>query len=229
MEYRALSCFLPVYNEAEEIERVVLSARAVLEKLFEDYEIIIVNDGSTDNTLEISKKLADDNPHIKIVNSPVRLGYAQALKTGFAAAKKELIFYTDADNQFNFQDLPKLLPLINYASIASGFRIRRSDSFYRKFLSRLYNLIIRFSFGLKVKDVNASFKLYRREIFERIKITSRSFLIDAEILIKANKLGYVIKQVGVTHYPRKSGLSCFGLRQGWRTLWEIISLWKQTR
>lgn len=229
MRYRSISCFLPVYNEEKEIKEVVLSAKAVLERWFEDYEIIIVNDGSTDNSLQISMELAKEDSHIKIISHPARQGYAQALKTGFAAAKKEFVFYTDTDNQFDFQDLPKLLPLMNSADIISGFRIKRSDSFYRRFFSRLYNLIIRFSLGLKIKDINASFKLYRREIFERIKMTSASFLIDAEILIKAKKLGYTIKQIGVAHYPRRSGFSCFSLREGWPTLWEMIRLWRQLR
>jgi len=229
MRYRGISCFLPVYNEKKEIKQVVLSARAVLERLFEDYEIIIVNDGSTDNSLEISKKLAEENSHIKIISHPTRQGYAQALKTGFRAAEKELIFYTDADNQFDFRELPKLLSLISCAGIVYGFRIKRSDSFRRRFFSWLYNLIIRLFLGLRVKDVNASFKLYKREIFERIKITSTSFLIDAEILTKTKKLGYTIKQIGVTHYPRRSGFSCFSLREGWRTLWEIIRLWRELR
>lgn len=229
MKYRSISCFLPVYNEEKEIKQVVLSARAVIEKLFENYEIIIVNDGSTDNSLEISKKLAAENSHIRIINHPTRLGYAQALKTGFIVTRKELVFYTDADNQFDFREIDRLLPLMNYADIVSAFRVRRADSISRIFFSRVYNLLLRFCFGFSLKDANASFKLYRSEIFKKIKINSKTFLIDAEILIKAKKLGYTIKQIGVTHYPRRSGFSCFSLREGWRTLWEIIRLWRQLR
>jgi len=202
---KEISVFFPCYNEQENIPALVSKSLEVLPAIADDYQIILVNDGSSDQTRQVAQKYADDNEHIELVSHEINRGYGAALRTGFLSAKKELVFYTDGDNQFDIKELPLLINLKDKYDIVSGYRIRRQDPFIRKLNAALYNIALFILFGLRIKDVDCAFKLYKRELFDKIEITSDCALVDAEILIKAKKLGYKIGQCGVNHYPRTAG------------------------
>jgi len=201
----SISVFFPCFNEEGNIRRVIQNALQTLEKINADYEIIIIDDGSTDQTPAIADEYAAQNPAIKVVHHHHHLGYGNALKSGFKAATKQLVFYTDGDGQFDIGEMPKLLPLISDCDIVSCYRINRRDNLIRKFNGWLWTRLVCLLFGMKIRDIDCAFKLYKREIFENITISSGSALIDTEILARAIRKGYRIKQTGVRHYPRTAG------------------------
>ena len=217
---------LPAYNEADNIERQVRSVDAVLADLaFDEWEILVVDDGSRDRTAEICSGLAADLSHLRLLRHEANRGYAQALRTGFEAATMPLVFYTDADNQFDVRELKNLLAAIDDYDIVCGFRIYRFDPFTRLVLSWGYNLLVRILFRIRVRDVDCAFKLFRREVFDRIHIESKKFFVDTEILAKASKLGMKMTEVGVRHYPRTAGESTVRPSHILHTLVEIASMW----
>lgn len=200
-----ISVVLPAFKEEENIEKAVLDVHKYLKNNFSEFEILVVNDGSMDKTKEIVKKIIKDIKNIRLINHETNRGYGAALRSGFKNAKHNLVFYTDSDNQFNIEDLNLLLPHIQKYDIVAGFRLNRKDPLMRIFVAWIYNLLIRLFFGLRVKDIDCSFKLYKRKIFDKIKLYSDTGFIDAEVLIKAQKAGFTIAQVGVKHYPRVRG------------------------
>lgn len=234
---KGISVFLPALNEEENIRDCIVSVNNYLRKRFKDYEILVIASGSTDKTPQIVVSLAKSNKRIKLINSKEKLGYGMALKSGFKNSKKELVFYTDADNQFNINDLDKLLPFTETYDVISGYRIDRKDPPLRIFIADVYNLLIRILFGLKVKDVDASFKLYKRNVLKAINLKSVTGLIDAEVLIKAKKKDFSIGQVGVRHYARTKGKTVYGTKRNvfvrpsviLGVLAEIKKLWSELR
>lgn len=234
---KSISVFLPALNEEENIKYCVASVNNYLREKFKDYEILVIASGSTDKTAEIVAGLAKKNRKIKLINSKEKLGYGMALKSGFRNSSKELIFYTDSDNQFDIKEMDKILPLIDSYDIISGFRINRNDPFMRGVTSMGYNLLIKILFGLNIKDVDASFKLYKKKVFDKINLKSETGLIDAEVLIKARKAGFSIGQIGVTHYPRTKGKTVYGTKRNTFVkpnvivgiLLEIKRLWSDLR
>lgn len=209
VKYKSISAFLPVFNEGENIEKAVLSIKKYLTKRFKDFEILVISDGSTDNTNEIVRELSKNDKRIKLFTRNRRLGYGAGLKAGFTHASYAIIFYTDGDNQFNIEDIDKLLPLLSSYDIVSAYRINRKDPLMRIFLANIYNLLVRILFGLKIKDVDASFKLYKKEVLDKIRLITNTGLTDAEVLIKAQREGYKIGQIGVRHYPRLYGRTSY--------------------
>ncbi len=201
----SISVFFPCHNEEANVERVTQQALAVLPAISDDYEVIIVNDGSQDRTREIADRLAGENPHIRAVHHEVNRGYGGALQSGFRAATKKLVFYTDGDGQFNMEELPPLLPLMEQWDIVSCYRLDRKDPWIRKLNAWAWTRLVNWMLGLKLRDVDCAFKLYKREIFDRIEMQSQGALIDAEILARAQRAGYTITQRGVHHYPRLAG------------------------
>ena len=202
----SVSVFFPCYNEEGNVRRTVENALGVLEKLNADFELIVVDDGSSDGTGRIADEMAGRDKRIKVVHHPHNLGYGAALRSGFAAATKELIFYTDGDGQFDMNEMPPLLPLMEQWDIASCYRLNRRDPLIRKINAWAWTKLVGIVFGLRVRDVDCAFKLYKREIFDRIKLSSTGALIDAEILARAAGKGYRITQKGVHHYPRTAGV-----------------------
>lgn len=224
-----ISFFFPACNEEETVEALTRKALDVLPTLTEDWEIIIVNDGSTDRTGEIADRLAREVPRVRVVHHPVNAGYGRALRSGFAESKKDLVFYTDGDLQFDVAELALLVPKIREADIVSGYKLHRADDPSRKVVSFVYNGLLRLFFGLRVRDVNCGFKLYRREIFDAIDLKSTRGLIDAEVLLKAEAAGYTIVQVGVHHYPRRHGSSRYRAREIILTILQMFELWVDLR
>lgn len=201
----SVSVFFPCYNEQDNISSLAEKTIAVLENLGADFELIIVDDGSCDSTARITDEIAQKDDRVRVVHHKVNLGYGEALKSGFKAATKELVFYTDGDGQFDIGEMPKLLGLIKEFDIVSCYRINRKDSIIRKLNGWGWTKLVCWLFGMKVRDIDCAFKLYKREIFDKIKMSSSGALIDTEILARAVREGYTITQKGVHHYPRTSG------------------------
>jgi glycosyltransferase involved in cell wall biosynthesis len=201
----SISVFFPCYDEQDNVARTVEQALRVLEKLTPDFEVIIVNDGSSDSTGRIADEIVTHSNNVKVIHHPTNLGYGAALQSGFRAATKELVFYTDGDGQFDIEELPPLLPLIGQYDIVSCYRINRQDNLIRKVNGWAWTKLVCLLFGMKVRDIDCAFKLYKREIFDKIDLGSAGALIDAEILARAVRRGYTVTQRGVHHYPRTAG------------------------
>lgn len=205
MKRYPITIFFPCYNEEQNVERVTKEALAVAGLISDDYEIIIVNDGSKDRTAEIADSLANEYPVVRVIHHEVNKGYGGALQTGFKNASKELVFYTDGDGQFKIEEITKLLPFIENFDIVSGYRISRRDPFIRKVNAFMWGALVNALFKIRVSDVDSAFKLYRRKIFDEIILTAQGALIDTEVLAKAKAKGFTITEVGVNHYPRVAG------------------------
>ena len=201
----SISVFFPCCNEQDNVERTVEGALAALKKLNADFEVIIVDDGSSDATGQIADEISSRDSRVKVVHHPTNLGYGAALRSGFKAATKELVFYTDGDGQFDINEMPPLLPLIEQYDIVSCYRPNRQDSSIRKINGWCWTKLVCLLFGMKIRDVDCAFKLYKRKIFDDIELSSTGALIDTEILARAIRKGYSITQKGVHHYPRTAG------------------------
>ena len=201
----SISVFFPCYNEQENVGRTVEKAILVLEKLNADFDVTIVDDGSSDDTGRIADEIAGRDDRVKVVHHPHNLGYGAALQSGFEAATKELVFYTDGDGQFDVSEMPPLLELMAQYDIVSGYRLDRKDSAMRKINGWCWTKLVCLLFGLKIRDIDCAFKLYKREIFDNMELSSTGALIDTEILARAARKGYRITQKGVHHYRRTAG------------------------
>jgi dolichol-phosphate mannosyltransferase len=200
-----VSFIMPAYNEESCIEAAVTEARDALRRHAGRFEIVVVDDGSADRTSELLAELSKKIPELRAVRHEKNAGYGAALRTGFNAAKMPLIFYTDCDCQFDPAEIASLLPFAKDYDIVAGYRIRRQDTLLRFLVSRSYNLMIRLLFGVTVRDINCAFKLFRREVFDKLKIESDEFFVPAEIFAKARALGMTVHEVGVSHFPRRAG------------------------
>ncbi|MHC4070558.1 MAG: glycosyltransferase family 2 protein [Planctomycetota bacterium] len=201
----SISVFFPCYDEQENVGRTIEKALAVLEKLDADFEVIIIDDGSTDDTGRIADEIAGRDNRIRVVHHRHNLGYGAALQSGFKAATKELVFYTDGDGQFDIDEMPPLLKLMEQHDIVTCYRLNRRDSVIRKINGWCWTKLVCLLFGLKIRDIDCAFKLYKRDIFDNIKLSSTGALIDTEILARAARKGYSMTQKGVHHYPRTAG------------------------
>ena len=226
----SISVFFPCYNEQDNVARTVEQALAVLKKLNADFEVIIVNDGSSDATGQIAEQIARQNNRVKVVHHRTNLGYGAALQSGFKAADKELVFYTDGDGQFDINEMPPLLPLIKQYDIVSCYRLNRQDPLIRKLNAWCWTKLVCLLFGMKIRDIDCAFKLYKTEIFDNIKLSSTGALIDTEVLARAIRKGYCITQTGVHHYPRTAGKQTGAkLRVILRAFKELFKLYGQIR
>ena len=227
----ALSIILPAYNEVENIEAGVSSVLKFVPTFTEHYEVIIVDDGSRDGTGKLIDRLAAKYDRVVALHHLSNRGYGAALRSGFKAARGELIFFTDGDGQFEIQEMPKLMSLIREGTdIACGYRMRRADPLMRAVNAALYRAIVRLLFRLNVKDINCAFKLFKRKIIENLNFESCGALINAELLILAQKKGYLIKEVGVIHYPRIKGKQTGAkLTVILRTFIELLRLWRKLK
>jgi len=201
----SISVFYPCYNEEANVERTTLAALEAVQKISDDFEVIIVNDGSKDRTAEIADRLAAEHKHVRAVHNNPNLGYGGALQRGFREATKEWVFYTDGDGQFDFGEIPSLLPLLERYDIASAYRLDRKDSMIRKLNAFAWTTLVNVAFGLWLRDIDCAFKIFPRKLFDEIEMKSMGALIDTEILSRAKRAGYTIGQVGVHHYPRTAG------------------------
>jgi len=201
----SLTIFFPCYNEEANVERVTRAAVEVGRKVADDLEVLIVNDGSRDRTEEIANRLAEEIPEVRAVHNKPNRGYGGALIRGFREATKNWIFYTDGDGQFDLNELPGILPLLETHDVVSCYRLDRKDPLIRKLNAFAWSTLVNLLFGIGLKDIDCAFKIYPRTFIERIELHSQGALIDTEMLAKARNLGLRIAQVGVHHYPRVAG------------------------
>ncbi|MEX2007775.1 MAG: glycosyltransferase family 2 protein [Candidatus Levyibacteriota bacterium] len=223
-----LSIFFPFWNEEENIEKVVRKAIPVAQKVASKWEIIMVDDGSSDSTLKIAKELAQKDSHLVVVADPRNRGYGAALKHGFSSAKYNLVVFIDGDGQFDFGEVSRLLAKINNADMVIGFRKRRLDHPFRHVLMNLLKIWDFVLFGLYFKDIDCGFKLFRKEALRKLMpLKSEGAMITTEILAKARKKNLKVEQAQVSHYPRKYGNQSGGnARVIIRAIRESLVLWK---
>jgi len=202
---RSLSIFFPCYNEEGNVERVTRTAVEAAGRFAEAFEVIIVNDGSRDQTGEIADRLATEIPEVRAVHNRPNLGYGGAVARGLSEARMEWVFFTDGDGQFDINELPRLIELLNRCDVAVGYRMQRADRFIRKVNAFCWGTLVRALFGIKVRDIDCAFKLLPRSFLQSITLESRGALISTELLAKAQYRGLKIAEVGVGHYPRQAG------------------------
>ncbi|MBV8367025.1 MAG: glycosyltransferase family 2 protein [Candidatus Eremiobacteraeota bacterium] len=203
----SLSIFFPAFNEEAIIERTVHGALKAAQANGADYEVIVVDDGSADATAQIVTRLAQEDPHVRLVRHATNRGYGAALRTGFASATKDLVFFSDADGQFDLGELPATLELASASPVVAGYRIKRSDPWHRLFIARSYRLIVWLVFGLRVRDIDCAWKMLHRDALARVELESNGAFISSELLIKLKRAGVPLTQIGVHHYPRTTGVS----------------------
>jgi glycosyltransferase involved in cell wall biosynthesis len=206
---------------------MVIRAVKAASQLTSDYEVIVVNDGSTDATPEIADELARTYPQVRVVHHPANRGYGGALQTGFRTATKELVFYTDGDAQYDPAELSLLwAALTPEADMVNGYKIDRSDPLHRIIIGRIYHHTVSLLFGLKVKDVDCDFRLMRRQIFDTIRLEKTSGVICLEMMKKIHDAGFRIVEVPVHHYHRAFGRSqFFNVRRIVKTAYDVMRLW----
>jgi dolichol-phosphate mannosyltransferase len=220
-----LSLVLPAFNEAAVIGRAVAEAEAALGTLFAQFEVLAVDDGSSDDTAAVVQKLLPFSPHTRLLRHPHNRGYGAALRTGFEAASFDLVAFTDADCQFDLSDLGRLATLTDEAPVVVGYRADRKDPWRRRFFSRGYNLLARTLLGTRVRDVDCALKVFRREALARLLPESRGFFVNTEMLTRARQLGMPVVEVPVTHRPRLGGESKVSLREIPKTLRTLLGFW----
>jgi glycosyltransferase involved in cell wall biosynthesis len=223
----SLSIFFPAYNDSGTIASLVISARAAALQLTPDFEIIIVNDGSPDNTAAIADELARTYPEVRAIHHPSNRGYGGALKTGFQEARKDFIFYTDGDAQYDPAEVSLLWPhLTDEVDLVNGYKISRSDPWHRIVIGRIYHHTVKILFGLPVKDVDCDFRLMRRSIFNRVRLERTSGVICVEMMKKIHDCGFRIAEVPVHHFHRAFGRSqFFNFRRLAKTAVDLARLW----
>jgi len=224
----SLSVFFPAYNDAPSLPALLEKTFAVLPQCADDFEVIVVNDGSQDRTGEVLEELRQEYaPHLRVVTHPVNRGYGGALRSGFAAAAKELVFYTDGDGQYDPGELPRLLErLTPEVGLVNGYKLQRHDPWHRVWIGKVYNFMARLLFRIRIRDIDCDFRLIRRRLLEEIRLTSTSGTICVELVRKLELSRYRVEEIGVHHYPRLHGRSqFFRVRSLATTFWQLLRLW----
>jgi len=223
----SVSAFFPAYNDAGTIASMVVTADRTLRELTDDYEVIVVNDGSPDHTADVLADLQTRYPHLRVVTHKKNRGYGGALRSGFASASKALICYTDGDAQYDPREFRLLIEnLRDDIDIVQGYKIERHDPLHRIIIGKLYHLIVRTAFGLPIRDVDCDLRLIRKHVFDEVELTRDSGVICVEMMTKIVQAGFKITEVPVHHYHRAYGQSqFFNFRRVGRVGIDLIRLW----
>jgi glycosyltransferase involved in cell wall biosynthesis len=223
----SISAFFPAYNDAGTIASMVVTADRTLREITDDYEVIVVNDGSPDHTGEVLADLQTRYPKLRVVTHPKNRGYGGALRSGFANATKELVCYTDGDAQYDPREFKLLAERMNeHVDVVQGYKIQRHDPIERIVIGKLYHTIVRAMFGLGIRDVDCDFRLIRRKVFDEVELTQDSGVICVEMMTKITQAGYRITEVPVHHYHRAYGKSqFFNFRRVGRVGVDLLKLW----
>ena len=227
MRTPGLSVFFPAYNDGWTIASLVIAAVQTARGLTPDFEVIIVNDGSADATAKIADELARTYPEVRVIHHERNRGYGGALRSGFAASTRDLVFYTDGDAQYDPAEMAVLWQAFNDGvDLVNGYKVSRSDPLHRIIIGRIYHHTVRLLFGLRVRDVDCDFRLMRRTIFDRIRLEKNSGVICLEMMKKVQDAGFRIAEVPVHHYHRAHGRSqFFNFRRLFRTAIDVMKLW----
>ncbi|MGE3268358.1 MAG: glycosyltransferase family 2 protein [Chloroflexota bacterium] len=206
----SISAFFPAYNDAGTIASMVVTADRTLRSLTDDYEVIVVNDGSPDHTAEVLADLQTRYPKLRVVTHVKNRGYGGALRSGFANATKELVCYTDGDAQYDPREFALLAEhLRDDVDMVQGYKIQRNDPMHRIVIGKLYHTVVRTMFGLPIRDVDCDMRLIRRRVFDTVELTQDSGVICVELMTKITQAGFKIVEVPVHHYHRAYGQSQF--------------------
>jgi glycosyltransferase involved in cell wall biosynthesis len=228
-----ISVVIPMFNEEAYVRRSVEAARATLTGLGGEWEIVLVDDCSTDATPRIADELAAADPRVRVLHNATHRTLGGSLREGLLAARGDLVLYTDADLPADMEELPRALRLLDYqeAELLAGYRFDRTgEGLRRALLARCYNLVLRLLFGLRVRDVNFAFKLMRRSLLQRITLTSEGSFIDAELILRARHAGARMIQMGLDYFPRTQGTSTLASpRVVLRILREMARSWRDLR
>jgi glycosyltransferase involved in cell wall biosynthesis len=227
VEKPGLSIFFPAYNDAGTIASLVIVAHMTARGITDDHEVIVVDDGSPDHTGALLDELAKTYGWLKVIHHAKNRGYGGALRSGFTAASKELVFYTDGDAQYDPRELATLMGALSAdVDFVNGYKISRHDPFHRIVIGRAYHWFVKIAFGLKLRDVDCDFRLVRRSVFDKVTLTRSSGVICVELMKKVQDHGYRIAEVPVHHYHRSYGKSqFFNLPRVARTLADLFRLW----
>ncbi|MBI2911375.1 MAG: glycosyltransferase family 2 protein [Chloroflexi bacterium] len=227
MSAPSISAFFPAYNDAGTIASMVIAADMTLRALADDYEVIVVNDGSRDHTADILEDLARRYDRLRVIHHPQNRGYGGALRTGFASGTKDLIFYTDGDAQYDPRELSRLVgAMTDEVDFVNGYKIERHDPLHRIIIGHLYQRFVRLAFRLQLRDVDCDFRLMRRGVLERIELKASSGVICVELMRKVQSAGVRMAEVPVHHFHRAYGRSqFFNFRRVARTLMALAGLW----
>ena len=225
----SISVFFPAYNDAGTIPSMVIAADMTVRSLTDNYEIIVVNDGSSDYTPDVLEELKRSYPRLKVVHHARNQGYGGALRSGFANASKELVFYTDGDAQYDPREMVLLLEALTPdVDVVNGYKVKRSDPLHRVVIGKLYHWTVKTAFGLRVRDVDCDFRLFRRTVFDKVRLERDSGVICVEMMKKVQDAGFHIAQVPVSHYHRAYGRSqFFNFRRVFRVGVDLIRLWRE--
>jgi glycosyltransferase involved in cell wall biosynthesis len=222
----SISVFFPAYNDWATIASQVILISRVLRELVDDWEVIVVNDGSADHTPEILEELKKICENVRVVTHPTNRGYGGALRSGFEAATKDWIFYTDGDGQYDVTDLRLLWERREGVDMVNGYKISRSDPVHRIVVGRLYHTLVKLVFWLQSPDVDCDFRLVRRRVFDRIRLTRNTGLICVELVTKIEKSGFKVDYVPIRHYHRLHGRSqFFNFRRVAQVVFGLSRLW----
>ena len=223
----AVSIFFPCYNDSKSIERLIKTASSVIEKYTSIYEIIVVDDASTDSSRKVLGRLVKKYKKLKLIFHQKNLGYGGALRSGFKAAKYELIFYTDGDGQYDISELPILLSLMSKdVDFINGIKMSRHDPNYRVVIGNLYSFFIRWFFWIPISDIDCDFRLIRKRVIKKLDLKCSSGAICIELVKKAQRAGAKFREVSIHHLERKFGVSqFFRVKRILSTFGEIFSLW----
>ena len=234
----SISAFFPAYNDAGTIASMVVSTDRTLRELpqsfpsiSDDYEIIVVNDGSTDHTAEVLEELQVRYPHLRVVTHERNRGYGGALRSGFAHTTRDLVFYTDGDGQYDPREMDHLVSALHDdVDIVQGYKIQRHDPLHRILIGKLYHLIVNRLFGLRMRDVDCDFRLIRRSVFDVVQLEKNSGIICVELMTKIRIGGFRLVEVPVHHYHRAYGVSqFFNFRRVGRVGIDLLKLWVELR
>jgi len=202
----SLSIFFPAFNEEGNIVTTIIDARNAAMSVSKKYEIVVVDDGSTDRTVEVVRELQVHDPNIRVIKHTKNRGYGAAIKTGLKACKMDWIFFTDSDGQFHYDELDKFVLASTKADLIIGYRKKRMDPFHRVFVAqvllKVWNFVL---FGLTIRDVDCAYKLFKKEVRDKIILETESAITVTEFIVKAKEMGYKIIQIPVVHYSRKFG------------------------
>ncbi|MGI9253195.1 MAG: glycosyltransferase family 2 protein [Thermomicrobiales bacterium] len=226
----SLTLVLPAHNEESNIEPVVLRALEVLPHITDEFEVLVVDDGSRDETAGIVRRLAANDPRVRLISHPVNQGYGAALSTGFSASTGEFVMFMDSDRQFDIADLRLLSPFVGRYDIVAGFRMERNDPLHRRVFAEIFNVVVRILFGVHLRDIDCAFKVFRGDQVRGMELTSPGALINTEMQAKLRRQGATLMQVGVRHYPRVAGEASGGNPKViLRAMGETLALWWRMR
>ncbi len=223
----SLTAFFPAYNDQHTIERIVRTVAEEMKTLTDDFEVLVVNDGSKDETSLILDRLASELRFLRVIHHENNLGYGAALISGFTNARKDFVFYTDGDGQYDVRELHNLLAHLEpNIDLVNGYKLNRADAWYRILIGELYRRAMKWVFRLSIRDVDCDFRLFRRHIFDTISLESRSGVICVEMAKKFEQAGFRMVEVPVSHYPRTHGSSeFFRVRHLVHTFRGLLRIW----